>query len=100
MLCHPHYSTHDHASSRRGDPARYRKLSEHEPMTMYLWLKALHIIFVVTWFAGLFYIPRLFIYHSSTTDQAGKERFKVMERKLYRVIMNPSMILTLVFGTW
>ncbi len=69
-------------------------------MTMYLWLKALHIIFVVTWFAGLFYIPRLFIYHSSTSDEAGKERFKVMERKLYRVIMNPSMILTLVFGIW
>ena len=69
-------------------------------MTMYLWLKAFHIIFVVTWFAGLFYMPRLFVYHSMTTDDAGKERFKMMERKLYRIIMNPSMILTLVLGIW
>lgn len=69
-------------------------------MTLYLWLKAFHIIFVVTWFAGLFYLPRLFIYHTNTTDQEGKERFKIMQRKLYRVIMNPSMILTLVFGIW
>lgn len=69
-------------------------------MTLYLWLKAFHIIFVVTWFAGLFYMPRLFVYHCSTTDQEGRERFKVMQRKLYRVIMNPSMVLTLVFGIW
>ena len=69
-------------------------------MTMYLWLKAFHIIFVVTWFAGLFYMPRLFVYHSSTTDDAGKERFKVMEHKLYRIIMNPSMIATLILGIW
>ena len=69
-------------------------------MTMYLWLKAFHIIFVVTWFAGLFYMPRLFVYHSTTTDEAGKERFKIMQSKLYRIIMNPSMILTLVFGIW
>ena len=69
-------------------------------MTMYLWLKALHIIFVVTWFAGLFYMPRLFVYHSGATDQISRERFKVMERKLFRIIMNPSMVLTLVFGVW
>ena len=69
-------------------------------MTLYLWLKAFHIIFVVTWFAGLFYMPRLFVYHCSTTDREGRERFKVMQRKLYRVIMNPSMVLTLVFGVW
>jgi len=69
-------------------------------MTMYLWLKAFHIIFVVTWFAGLFYMPRLFVYHTTTTDLEGRERFKTMQRKLYKVIMNPSMILTLVFGIW
>ena len=69
-------------------------------MTMYLWLKAFHIIFVVTWFAGLFYMPRLFVYHSGATDEVSRERFKIMERKLYRIIMNPSMILTLVFGIW
>ncbi|MEQ8691660.1 MAG: protoporphyrinogen oxidase HemJ [Pseudomonadales bacterium] len=67
-------------------------------MTAYLWFKALHIIFVICWFAGIFYLPRLFVYHASAQDAISKERFKVMERKLYRVIMNPSMILTLVFG--
>ena len=64
----------------------------------YYWLKALHIIFVVTWFAGLFYLPRLFVYHADAQDAASNARFKVMERKLYRAIMTPSMILTLVFG--
>ena len=68
--------------------------------TYYLWLKAFHIIFVVTWFAGLFYMPRLFVYHAGATDEVSRERFKIMERKLYRIIMNPSMILTLVFGIW
>ena len=69
-------------------------------MTMYLWLKALHIIFVVTWFAGLFYMPRLFVYHASATDDISRERFKIMQSKLYRIIMNPSMIATLIFGIW
>jgi len=69
-------------------------------MTMYLWLKALHIIFVVTWFAGLFYMPRLFVYHASANDEISRERFKVMQSKLYRVIMNPSMIGAVVFGIW
>ena len=69
-------------------------------MTMYLWLKAFHIIFVVTWFAGLFYMPRLFVYHTSSTDEISRERFKVMQSKLYRIIMNPSMIATLVLGIW
>ncbi len=67
---------------------------------MYLWVKAFHILFVVCWFAGIFYLPRLFVYHAQTTDTAGDERFKIMERKLYRGIMMPSMILTLVFGLW
>ena len=67
---------------------------------MYLWIKALHIISMVCWFAGIFYLPRLFVYHAETTDAAGRERFKVMERKLYRGIMMPSMIATLVFGFW
>ncbi len=69
-------------------------------MTTYLWLKAFHIIFVVTWFAGLFYLPRLFVYHSSATDQISKDRFKVMESKLYRIIMNPSMVLAVGLGIW
>lgn len=48
-----------------------------------MWLKAWHLIFMVTWFAGIFYLPRLFVYHAMTDDQPGKDRFKVMERKLY-----------------
>ena len=65
-----------------------------------LWVKALHIVFVVTWFAGLFYLPRLFVYHAMAEDAASRERFKVMERKLFWGIMTPSGVLTLVFGTW
>ncbi|WP_417541669.1 protoporphyrinogen oxidase HemJ [Methylophaga thalassica] len=65
-----------------------------------LWVKAFHIIFVVTWFSAMFYLPRLFVYHAMTEDQAGKERFKIMERKLYRGIMTPSALLTLIFGGW
>lgn len=66
---------------------------------MYLWLKAFHIITVVTWFAGLFYLPRLFVYHAmAEDDKVGTERFKVMERKLYYGIMTPSVIITTVLG--
>ena len=65
-----------------------------------LWLKALHLIFMVTWFAGLFYLPRLFVYHAMSSDETSIERFKVMERKLYFGIMTPGMIATLVFGIW
>lgn len=65
-----------------------------------LWLKALHLIFMVTWFAGLFYLPRLYVYHAMSDDETSKERFKVMERKLFFGIMTPGMILTLGFGIW
>ena len=65
-----------------------------------LWIKSLHIIVVVAWFAGLFYLPRLFVYHAAAEDAPSRERFKVMERKLYRGIMTPTMVLTLAFGTW
>lgn len=67
---------------------------------LYLWIKALHIIFVINWFAGIFYLPRLFVYHAMAEDQPSKDRFKIMERKLYRGIMTPSMVLALVFGFW
>ncbi len=63
-------------------------------------IKALHIIFMVTWFAGLFYLPRLFVYHAMTTDAAGIERFKIMERKLFFGIMTPGAVFTVVFGLW
>jgi putative membrane protein len=65
-----------------------------------LWLKAFHLIFMVTWFAGLFYLPRLFVYHSLSSDSVSRERFKIMERKLYYGIMTPGMLLTLLFGVW
>ena len=63
-----------------------------------LWIKAFHIIFVVTWFAGLFYLPRLFVYHTQATDTISIERFKVMERKLFYGIMTPSAVLALALG--
>jgi len=62
-----------------------------------LWLKAFHIVFVVTWFAGLFYLPRLFIYHASATDAASLARFATMERRLF-VIMSIGATLAVVFG--
>jgi putative membrane protein len=67
---------------------------------MYLSLKALHLIFMVTWFAGLFYLPRLFVYHAQSDDHISQERFKIMERKLFFGIMTPGAILTLLVGLW
>jgi putative membrane protein len=65
-------------------------------------VKTLHIVFVVTWFAGLFYLPRLFVYHAlaASDDRVGIDRFKTMERKLYFGIMAPAAILTVAFGLW
>lgn len=65
-----------------------------------LWIKSFHIIFMVCWFAGLFYLPRLFVYHAEATDDTSLERFIVMERRLYRGITTPSMLLTLAMGLW
>jgi len=65
-----------------------------------LWVKAFHIISVICWFAALFYLPRLFVYHSQANDEISIERFKVMERKLFKGIGTPSMIMTLIFGFW
>ena len=68
-----------------------------------LWVKGLHIIAVICWFAAIFYLPRLFVYHCQAireNDSIGSERFKIMERKLYRGIMTPSMVATVLFGGW
>lgn len=65
-----------------------------------LWIKAWHLIFMVTWFAGLFYLPRLFVYHAMAEDAVSRERFKIMERKLFYGIMTPGAILTIAFGIW
>lgn len=65
-----------------------------------LWIKAFHIVFVVCWFSGLFYLPRLFVYHAMSEDQISKDRFVIMERKLFWGITTPSAVLTVAFGTW
>lgn len=67
-----------------------------------LWVKAFHIVFMVTWFAGLFYLPRLFVYHAMANDERAPERtsFKIMERKLFWGIMTPGAALTIAFGLW
>ncbi|MCB5185197.1 protoporphyrinogen oxidase HemJ [Methylobacillus gramineus] len=65
-----------------------------------LWIKAWHIVFMVTWFAGLFYLPRLFVYHAQADDSVSTERFKIMERKLFFGIMTPGAVLTIIFGMW
>ncbi|MGY4877649.1 protoporphyrinogen oxidase HemJ [Vreelandella aquamarina] len=70
---------------------------------MYLWAKAIHLMAMVTWFAAMFYLPRLYVYHALARDKGETtsiETFKVMERKLYRGIMTPSMIVVLIFGVW
>ena len=63
------------------------------------WIRAWHVIFMVTWFAGLFYLPRLFVYHAATSDSAGIERFRVMERRLF-AIMTIGAALAAAFGLW
>ncbi len=65
-----------------------------------LWVKAFHIISVVAWFSGLFYLPRLFVYHAMSEDQISRDRFVIMERKLLNAITTPAAIATLVFGAW
>lgn len=65
-----------------------------------LYILAFHIISVICWFAGLFYLPRLFVYHAETKDEISNERFKIMERRLLKGIMNPAMIATFIFGIW
>lgn len=69
-------------------------------MQYFLWLKAWHIIAVVTWFAAIFYLPRLFVYHAMSNDKISHDRFIIMERKLYRGIMMPSMVVVWALGLW
>ncbi len=68
-------------------------------MTAILWLKALHIFFMVCWMAGIFYLPRLFVYHAQAEAQVVRDQFKVMERRLW-FFVTPFALLTLVFGIW
>jgi len=68
---------------------------------MYEWVKALHVISVIAWMAGMMYLPRLFVYHAEAAAGSDKaETFKIMERRLYRGIITPAMIATWLFGLW
>ncbi len=72
-----------------------------DPVTLYPWLKALHVIAVISWMAGMLYLPRLFVYHcNAEKGSAQSETFKVMEGRLLRVIINPAMMVTWVVGLW
>src|SRR5215469_4982250 len=73
-----------HSPSRH--TARYNRAQGSAGSAAMLWLKAFHVVFVVTWFAGLFYLPRLFVYHVATPEPAGRARFEVMERRLYAIM--------------
>ncbi len=72
----------------------------HAALTTHPWVLAFHLVAMVSWFAGLFYLPRLFVYHAMAEDPNGRERFKVMERKLYFGIMTPAMLATVGLGLW
>jgi len=65
-----------------------------------LWIKVFHLFAVISWFAGIFYLPRLFVYHAMSEDDISRQRFKVMERKLLWGIMTPSAVLTVALGLW
>ncbi|PJD95471.1 MAG: TIGR00701 family protein [Legionella sp.] len=65
-----------------------------------LYVKAFHLVSLVAWFAGLFYLPRLFVYHTTATDELSLDRFKIMERRLYYGIMWPAALATSVLGAW
>ena len=67
-------------------------------MNLYLLFKSLHLVAVISWMAGLLYLPRIFVYHSEAADDSQKKVFKVMERKLYNYIMMPAMLLSWIFG--
>ena len=67
-------------------------------MNLYLFFKSIHLIAVISWMAGLLYLPRIFVYHTEAKDESQKNIFKIMERKLYNYIMMPAMLLSWVFG--
>ena len=72
-----------------------------DPENLYLWAKAVHVIAVIAWMAGMLYLPRLFVYHSEVAvGSPQSETFKLMERRLLRAIINPAMVVTWVFGLW
>lgn len=72
-----------------------------DPDDLYLWIKAIHVIAIIAWMAGMLYLPRLFVYHSdAAAGSSESETFKVMERRLLRVIMNPAMVIAWALGLW
>lgn len=85
-----------HTFARPGHQDSRKLLPEYHNV---LWIKTFHIVFVVSWFAGLLYLPRLYVYHADISDEAGHARFLVMERKLF-AIMTIAAVLATVFGLW
>lgn len=81
-------------------PYRLLQSQETHMVDYFNWIKAAHIMSMVTWFAAIFYLPRLYVYHAMSEDKVSQDRFIIMERKLYRGIMTPSMIATWAFGLW
>ncbi len=73
-------------------------MNKGDKSMIYLWIKAFHIIFMVAWFAGMFYIWRLFVYHMENPHKEVKDQLHIMEKKLFKIIMNPAMFLTVFFG--
>ncbi len=93
------YARHDSIGAVHEPPARAVPVIPHLCAALYPWTKALHIIAVIAWMAGLLYLPRLFVYHCETAPGTeASERFKIMERRLYKQIMTPAMIATFLFG--
>lgn len=85
------------ADITRRQRARYHRRPDKRKGTLLLWLKAFHVIAMVTWFAGLFYLPRLFVYHADAGDWISVERFRIMERRLF-ILMTIGAVLTLALG--
>ncbi len=72
-----------------------------DPPDLYLWIKAAHLISLIAWMAGMLYLPRLFVYHAASVAGSSEDHtFKIMEHRLYRLIMTPAMIATWIFGLW
>ena len=87
------------AGNSMGSPLRAANPGTRRQMQVtMLWLKAFHVVFVIAWFAGIFYLPRVFVYHAETGDEIGNARFKVMERRLF-AMMTFGAVLALGFGT-
>jgi protoporphyrinogen IX oxidase len=93
-------SRQESALAKTMPPMYNAPLNEYKKDAIMLWIKAFHLISMVAWFSGLFYLPRLYVYHALATDSISLARFKIMEKKLYYFISTPAAFLTVFFGLW